>query len=254
MAKKVARNISAIPGQARNDKRGADVKSALDWLKAHGTVRYRDQLATRFAIHTDKAFGTSMPDIQRLAKTIGKDHELAQALWLTGWHEAKALATHVADPKLMTPALMDAWCKDFRNWADCDTACFLLFDKTPHALSMVKKWARRKPEFEKRAAFALMAGVALHDKKAPDAPLIALLPLCEAAANDESNFVKKGVSWALRSMGTRSGACHAAALEVAERLASSVDKSERWVGKDVIKDMTRPLVMKRVADRDKKNK
>ena len=248
------KKTSASEGRARNDRRRGDVRSALDWLKAHGTVRYRDQLATRFAIYTNKAFGTAMPDVQRLAKTIGPDHELAQALWLTGWHEAKALATHVADPRLMTPALMDAWCKDFQNWADCDTACFLLFDKTPHALAKVKQWAKRQPEFEKRAAFALFAGVALHDKKAPDAPLIALLPLCEAAANDERNFVKKGVSWALRSMGTRSGACHAAALEVAERLAASVDKSERWVGKDVIKDITRPLVLKRVADRDKKNK
>ena len=238
----------------RTGSRQADVKSALDWLKAHGTVRYRDQLSARFAIHTDKAFGTSMPDIQRLAKTIGRDHDLAQALWNTGWHEAKALATHVADPKLMTPALMDSWCKDFQNWADCDTACFLLFDKTPHALAMVKKWAKRKAEFEKRAAFALFAGVALHDKKAADDPLIALLPLCEAAANDERNFVKKGVSWALRTMGTRSRACHDAALKVAERLAASVDKTERWVGKDVIKDITRPLVMKRIERIEAKRK
>ena len=237
-----------------NTKRTADVKSALAWLKAHGTVRYRDQLSARFAIHTDKAFGTSMVDIKRLAKTIGKDQELAQALWNTGWHEAKALASFVADPKLTTPALMETWCHDFINWADCDTACFVLFDKTPHALAMVKKWVKRKPEFEKRAAFALMAGVALHNKKSPDAPLIALLPLCEAAANDERSFVKKGVSWALRTMGTRSRACHYAALEVAERLASSEDKTERWVGKDVLKDITRPLVIKRVANRDRKNK
>lgn len=233
-------------------KRDADVKAALQWLEAHGTERYRDQLSARFAIHTDQAFGTSMPDVQKLAKTIGKDHELALLLWATGWHEAKALATHIADPKQVTPAQMDAWCADFRNWADCDTACFLLFDKTPHAIAKVKQWAKRKPEFEKRAAFALLAGLALHNKNGPDGPYLDLLPLCEKAANDERNFVKKAVSWALRSMGSRSVACREAALDVAERLAASTDRTERWVGKDVLRDIQRPLIAERTRKRDAK--
>lgn len=231
-------------------KRGSEVKAALQWLEAHGTVRYRDQLAARFAIHTDKAFGTSMPDVQKLARTIGKDHGLALLLWETGWHEAKALAVHLADPKQVSPAMMDAWCADFRNWADCDTACFLLFDKTPHAYAKVKQWSRRKPEFEKRAAFALLAGMALHDKKGPDEPLLELLPLCEKAASDERNFVKKAVSWALRTMGSRSVVCREAALEIAERLATSPDKSERWVGKDVLRDIQRPMIAARASKRD----
>lgn len=233
-------------------RRTSDVKAALQWLEAHGTKRYRDQLSARFAIHTDQAFGTSMPDVQKLAKTIGKDHELALLLWATGWHEAKALATHIADPKQVTPAQMDAWCADFRNWADCDTACFLLFDKTPHAIAKVKQWAKRKPEFEKRAAFALLAGLALHDKNGPDAPYLDLLPLCEKAANDERNFVKKAVSWALRSMGSRSVACREAALDVAERLAASTDRTERWVGKDVLRDIQRPMIAERTRKRDAK--
>ncbi len=233
-------------------KRDPDVKEALKWLEAHGTKPYRDQLSVRFVIHTDKAFGTSMPDVQKLAKTIGKDQELALLLWDTGWHEAKALATLVADPKQVTPTQMDAWCADFQNWADCDTACFLLFDKTPHASNKVKQWAKRKPEFEKRAAFALLASGALHDKKGPDKPYLELLPLCEKAANDERNFVKKAVSWALRSMGSRSVECREAALEVAERLAVSAVKTERWVGKDVLRDLRRPLVERRV-ERKKSN-
>lgn len=235
-------------------RRTSDVNAALQWLEAHGTKRYRDQLSARFAIHTDQAFGTSMPDVQKLAKTIGKDHELALLLWATGWHEAKALATHIADPKQVTPAQMDAWCADFRNWADCDTACFLLFDKTPHAIAKVKQWAKRKPEFEKRAAFALLAGLALHDKNGPDGPYLDLLPLCEKAANDERNFVKKAVSWALRTIGTRSSACHIAVLGIVQRLAESHDKTERWVGKDVLKDITRPLVTKRIAAREAKRR
>lgn len=244
----------ALPRNVTPAGRTADVKSALDWLKAHGTVRYRDQLATRFAIHTDKAFGTTMVDVKKLAKTIGKDHELAEVLWKTGWHEAKALATFVADPNLTTPALMDAWCADFSNWADCDTACFVLFDKTQHALAKVKQWAKREPEFERRAAFALLASCALHDKKGPDEPYIALLPLCERAASDERNFVKKAVSWALRSLGGRSAVLNGHVVALSTRLAASGVSSERWIGRDVLRDITRPLIATRVKKRDLRRK
>ncbi|MBM4184837.1 MAG: DNA alkylation repair protein [Gemmatimonadetes bacterium] len=223
-----------------------DLTTCLAWLERHGKKRHRDQLASRFAIVTDKAFGTSMTDVKRLAKRIVKNHALAPALWVSGWHEAKALAAFVADPERVTPAMMDRWCKVMRNWADCDTVCFVLFDKTPHALAKIEQWARRRPEFERRAAFALFASVALHDKKVPDTSLIALLPLCLAAANDERNFVKKAVSWAMRAMGSRSRACHEAVLPLADELANSSDKTKRWIGKDVLEDLTRPMVTKRL--------
>ena len=229
-----------------------DVKSALAWLEAQGTARYREQLGTRSAIHTDKAFGTSMPDVKKLAKIIGTDHAFAQALWKSGWYEVKALAAFVADPKLTTPTMMDSWCRDFENWADCDTVCFVLFDKTPHAFTKVKQWAKRKNEFEKRAAFALLASLALHDKKSPDEAFISLLPMTLAAANDERNFVKKGVSWALRAMATRSTLLREAVIDESGKLAASSDPTERWVGKDVLRDVTRPLVAKRVAMKEKK--
>jgi 3-methyladenine DNA glycosylase AlkD len=224
----------------------------LSELEGLGNKRVREDMGKRFGIHTDKAWGVRMVDLQKVSKAIGTDHQLAQQLWKSGWYEAKALATLVADPKQVTPTQMDAWCADFQNWADCDTACFLLFDKTPHAFNKVKQWAKRKPEFEKRAAFALLASCALHDKKGPDKPYLELLPLCEKAANDERNFVKKAVSWALRSMGSRSVECREAALEVAERLAVSAVKTERWVGKDVLRDLRRPLVERRV-ERKKSN-
>jgi 3-methyladenine DNA glycosylase AlkD len=144
---------------------------------------------------------------------------------------------------------MDRWARDFDNWAICDNLCFHLFDKTPHAWQKVKAWAPRREEFVKRAAFALLAALALHDKKTPDEPFLAALPLIERAATDERNFVKKGVSWALRSIGSRNAPLHAAALELAEQLAASENTAARWIGKDAAKDLSRPLIRKRVAAR-----
>jgi 3-methyladenine DNA glycosylase AlkD len=136
---------------------------------------------------------------------------------------------------------MDRWCRDFDNWGICDTICFHLFDKTPHAWDKVAKWSDNKHEFVKRAAFALLASLALHDKRADDESFARCLPLVERAAVDGRNFVKKGVSWALRSIGgRRSPALRASARELAVRLAASTDKSARWIGKDALKTFDKP--------------
>lgn len=193
---------------------------------------------SRYGIPADGAFGVPVGKIRAYAKELGRRHELALQLWKTRQYESRMLACFIADPALITPAEMDAWAKAFDNWAVCDTACFHLFDRTPHAFAMVRKWARRRDEFIKRAAFALLASIALHDKKAPDEPFIASLPLIERAASDERNFVKKGVSWALRGIGKRRSSelrKHARAL--ATRLAASEDASARWVGRDALRDL-----------------
>ncbi len=135
---------------------------------------------------------------------------------------------------------MERWCKDFDSWAICDTACFHLFDRTPHAAAKIVAWAKRRPEFQRRAAFALLASVALHDKAAPDATLARFFPLIEAAATDDRNFVKKAVSWALRGLGRRrGGALTAPALTLARRLAAAPEPAARWIGKDALRELTR---------------
>ena len=216
------------------------MKAALAFLERHGSKRHRDGMA-RYGIVAPKAFGVSAGTIQQYAKRLGRDHNLAAALWDTGWLEARMLAVFVDDPARVTPAQMDRWCRDFDNWAICDGACFHLFDKTPHAYAKVTKWAGRKNEFEKRAAFALIASLALHDKKAPDQPFLRFLQIIERAAVDERNFVKKGVSWALRGIGKRNPRLRAAALRSAKRLAASDVRSARWVGKDAVTDLNRSV-------------
>jgi 3-methyladenine DNA glycosylase AlkD len=139
---------------------------------------------------------------------------------------------------------MDRWARDFDNWAICDTVCFHLFDRTPHAWSKVAAWSRRREEFVRRAALALLAALALHDTRAPDAPFRRALALVERASTDDRNFVKKGASWALRSIGRRSRPLHASAIRLARRLAASDDRAARWIGRDALRDLTRPAVVR----------
>lgn len=203
----------------------------------------------RHGIPVERAFGTPMKRVHAIAREYKGDHALAMALWKSGWHEARLLAPYVDDPALVTPAQMDAWCDDFDNWATCDTACFVLFDRTSHTLAKITAWAKRRDEFGRRAAFALLASVALHDKTSADAVFLRFLPLAERAARDERNFVKKAVSWALRGIGSRSPELHAATLALSERLLESDDAAARWVGRDVIRDISRPLVVRRATKR-----
>ncbi len=179
------------------------VDETLRWLERRGTKKNRDGMA-RYAIVAEKVFGVSVGDLRAYAKKLGR------------------------------------WAKVFDNWAICDTVCLHLFDKTPHAMRKATEWSTRREEFVKRAAFALLASVALHDKKAADAPFLEGLALVEQAANDERNFVKKGVSWALRGIGHRNAKLEKAALVVARRLATSESNSARWIGRDALKDLLRP--------------
>lgn len=225
-----------------------DVQEVLSSLKQLATEATLTGMA-RYAIPSDKAFGVAMRDIQALAKRLGRSHELAERIWASGWYEARLLAAYVDDPVSVTPEQMDRWCDDFDNWGVCDTICFALFDRTPHAWSKVEQWAPQEKEYTKRAAFALLWGLTVHDKRASDEPFLRALRWVEEAAADERHFVKKAVNMALRATGKRNLALHRAALEVAGRLAASRNAASRWIGKDAHRELSSPAVVRRVAGR-----
>jgi 3-methyladenine DNA glycosylase AlkD len=240
------------PARRRSTSKEAPDASAvpevLAWLERKGTKRTRDGMA-RYGIYAKKVLGVTVGDIRALGKRLGRSHELALALWKTGFYEARMLTSFVDEPARVTPAQMDRWSRDFDNWAVCDTLCFHLFDRTPHAWDKIAAWGDRREEFVKRAAFALLAGLTVHDKQSGDGPFLASLPLVERAASDERNFVKKAVNWALRSIGKRSPALNAAAVAVAARLAASPEPAARWVGKDALRELTSASVTRRLAAR-----
>jgi 3-methyladenine DNA glycosylase AlkD len=236
----------AKPAALARPDAAADVAAALAWLKRRGRRANRDGMA-RYGIVAPQVFGVSVADIRRLGKMLGARHDLAEPLWRSGWYEARMLVAFVGEAERLTPAQMDRWARDFDNWAICDALTFHLFDRSPHAWRKVDAWAAKEAEFVRRASFALLAALALHDRDASDAAFLDRLPLIEAAADDPRNFVKKGVSWALRSIGGRNVPLHAAAVALAGRLAASGSAPARWVGKDALRDLSRPLIAARVA-------
>ena len=229
------------------------VKVVLARLKRLSSKSTRDGMM-RYGLPTDNALGVSVGAMQKLAKELGRNHELAEALWSTGIYEGRMVASFIDEPALVTPSQMDRWCRDFDNWGIVDTVCFKLFDQTPHAWKKVAQWSKRREEFQKRAGFALLACLGVHDKLATNEQFLSCLPLIEDAATDERNFVKKGVSWAFRVIGRRNVPLNEAASALAHRLAASTDPTSRWLGKEALREFKSPVVARQLNKSTKTGK
>ena len=209
------------------------VEDVLEWFELHGTRKNIDGLK-RYGITATKPFGVTVGETKKYAKHIGKNHALAQLLWATGRYEARLLASFIDDPERVTVRQMNQWADDFDNWAVVDTVCFHLFDRVPASWKLVPQWAKAKPEFKKRAAFALLWSLSVHDKEALDESFRKSLPLIERGAEDDRNFVKKAVNWALRQIGKRNRVLGEAAKECALRIAQQESRVAKWIAKDAL--------------------
>jgi len=226
-----------------------NVSDILSELEALGSPANVEGMA-RFRIVAVKAFGIPTPVIKNYAKELKKKaenrHALALELWKTGIYDARAVAFLIDDPKQVTRDQMNSWANDFDNWATVDGACGYLFCRTPLAYEMVAEWVVLDAEYVKRAGFSLIAYLAVHDKAAPDDRLAAFLPLIEQHADDDRNFVKKAVNWALRQIGKRNLELNSLAIEAANRIKHQGSRSARWIAADALRELTSDPVRQRL--------
>jgi 3-methyladenine DNA glycosylase AlkD len=206
----------------------------------------------RFGINATNNLGISIVTLRKLAKKIGTDHALAQRLWDSGIHDARLLATIIDDPHLVTRQQMDRWASQFDTWAICDQCCNNLFYKTPYAYDKAHQWCTSKKEYVKRAGFTIIAVLAVHDKNAADDRFISFFPLIRQQANDNRNYVKKAINWALRQIGKRNTALNKKALALAHDLKQSGSSAARWIASDAIRELTSDSVQHRLATKKKR--
>lgn len=202
----------------------------------------------RYGIRTEAALGISNPDMRGIARLVGRDHARAMELWRSGIREARLLALYTADPARLTAEEARRWAGDFASWEIVDAAADLFVEARLEAV-LVLEFAADEREFVRRAAFAMIAGAAVHLQREPDATFVGWLPLIERHSRDGRNFVKKAVNWALRNIGKRDMACHAPALALAERLAASDDRTARWIGKDAVRELRDERTLARVRQK-----
>ncbi|VVB59414.1 DNA alkylation repair enzyme [uncultured archaeon] len=206
----------------------------------------------RYGISQSNNLGISIYLLRPFVKEIGRNHILALKLWDSKIHDARLLACFIDDPKQITREQMDAWAKDFDSWDICDQACTSLFDLSSLAYEKVYQWAEHEPEFVKRAAFSLIAGLAVHDKNAMDKDFERFLPILVKHAVDERNYVKKAVNWALRNIGKRNLHLNIVALKTAKQIQKIDSKSARWIASDAIRELTSQKVLQKLERKKKK--
>ncbi|MDP2836529.1 MAG: DNA alkylation repair protein [Methanobacteriaceae archaeon] len=200
----------------------------------------------RFGINPEKVYGVRIPELRKMAKKAGKNHYLAKKLWDFGYHESKILATMIDDPAEVTEEQMENWVMDFDTWDICDQCCMNLFDKTPFAYKKVFEWSKREEEFVKRAAFTMMAVLAVHDKKATNEKFEQFFPVIIRESNDNRNFVKKAVNWALRGIGKRNMILNGMAIETAIEIKKLDFKSAKWISANALRELESEKVQNRL--------
>lgn len=203
----------------------------------------------RFGINPKKVYGIRIPELRRIAKKAGKNHELAEKLWRYGYNETRIMASMIEDPKLVFEDQMEKWVIEFDSWDVCDQCCMNLFCKTPFAYQKVYEWSKRDEEFVKRAAFTLIATLAVHDKKDDDSKFEEFFAIIIREAHDERNFVKKAVNWALRQIGKRNINLNNKTIEVAEEIKKIDSKSAKWIAKDALRELKSEKIQKKLKNK-----
>ncbi len=206
----------------------------------------------RYGINPENNLGISVYQLRTLAKQIGNNHELALKLWNSGIHDARLLACFVDDPQRLTRQQMDAWAQDFDSWDICDQACTSLFDQSSLAWNMISEWAESNNEFVKRGAFAILAGLAVHDKKSTDVQFMKYASLIKKHASDDRNYVKKAVNWALRNIGKRNSSLNKKMIQLSQEIYLINSRSARWIARDALRELTSERVIKRLEKKGKK--
>jgi len=222
----------------------------LTRLKSLSNPRAVEGMA-KYGITPKRTYGVSIPNLRKIAKEIGKDHELAKKLWESNIRETKILASMIDYPELVTEEQMERWGKEFDYWEICDQVCQNLFTYTKFAYQKAIEWGGRDEEFVKRAGFALIAWLAFKDKEAKDKQFEKFLPIVKREATDNRIFVKKAVNWALRQIGKRNICLNTKAIETAKEIQKIQSKSAKWIAQDAIKELTNDAIQERLKERGK---
>jgi 3-methyladenine DNA glycosylase AlkD len=239
------KKLSKPSGRSAKPAGAWTLARAVRELRLHGR-RQNVQGMARFGIRAKRVYGVSKPELDTLARQIGRNHPLGLRLWATGIHDARLLGMLVSEPEKVTSRQMELWVRGFDNWDVCDGTCCHLFVFARPAWKKAFAWSTRRAEFAKRAGFALAAYLAVHDKEAPDTRFLEFLKVIERQSWDQRNFVRKAVNWALRNIGKRNLRLNREAIACAERIAKSGQGRARWIAGDALRELHSDAVQLRL--------
>lgn len=188
----------------------------------------------KFGIRYVKSYGLRLPQIRKVAKQCGKNHDLALKLWDHGYHETYLMATLVEESEKVSSKQLNDWVNTFYSWDLVDQACINLLRFIPEARENIFIWCDSDEEFVKRTAFSLIAVLAVHEK---ESDFEIYFDIIEEASKDNRNFVKKSVNWAIRQIGKIDLENNRKALDLAYEILEIDNKASKWVARGAIREL-----------------
>lgn len=208
----------------------------LQELMQLGNEKYKANVV-KLGIPAEHSIGVSTGDVRKLAKSVKKSKELANALWASGYHEARLLAVLLFDKKTSTLDDMEALMKDVISWDLCDHLCKNLIIQIKGYETLIEPWCSDEQTYVKRAGFTLIASAMIHEKVLSEDRIDAYLQLIREYSDDDRDHVKKAASWALREIGKYDFNEQDKAILLAHELVNGGNKAQIWIGKDALKEL-----------------
>ena len=198
-----------------------DVQAALKVLEANGS----EQTRKTYGRHGVRGamFGVGQDVLLELADKLGRNHDVAVALWNSGIHEARLLATMIADPALLTPRDLENWARTLDNYVVSE-ALARLTAQVPHSRETIDRWINSQEEWVSTAGWTAMymqvvgdGGVSAEQTR-PVADLPKLLLRIEREIHTAANRTRYAMNSALIGIGMRNDALERQAISAARRI------------------------------------
>jgi 3-methyladenine DNA glycosylase AlkD len=193
-----------------------ELSDALAALEAAGTEQNRKIYRRHGA--GENQYGVSFKDLRALAKQIGRDHDLAVALWATGNADARLLACMSADPNRLTEGDLDDWIGDISYYVLVDEFVSSVASQVPGVRARMERWTGSDQDWTAQAGWDLAGALAMHDPDLGDAFFLDLLARIEGEIGRAGNRTRHAMNGALIAIGIRNDALRSAAVAAAERI------------------------------------
>ncbi len=227
-------------------------KELIARIERFSSPVFKKQMKERFGICTEKAVGTPVTTLRLLLKGLPRpDHELALALWKSDIHEARIMASMLADPDQITRDTLDEWVQNINSWDLCDACCCNLFSKVKNPVKLAERWIKKENEFVRRAGFAILACLAMPRAKTPDSTLLKMLPFIKNHSCDQRPMVHKAVNWALRNIGKKNPRLTPMAIKCSYEILDLYpdNRCAVWVAKNALWELNSPKIKAMIAKR-----
>lgn len=191
----------------------------------------------KFNISAQGVLGIDNTQLKEYAKELPKDPELGRMLFKSELYESRLLVSKFFPPKALSMDDVIVWTNTFENWEITDSFSMGLYARSPLALEIITYFAQHKGEFQRRTSFATIAAYCSKRNKDSNEVYLSFFKHIASAAGDDRLYVKKAVSWALRSIGKRNKDLRQQSVALAQELFEMEVKSAKWIANDVLKEL-----------------